>query len=135
MLESLTRSDTFQAGGKDLVMRKQRTFRAEFKRQVVEELLSGVGRPAQICRRHNISSSLLYRWKRQYGQGKFAGDPTEVPAMQERIEQLERLVGKLTLENEFLKKALQNAIGQVGIRESSLSATKGSLEVFGGGVS
>ena len=116
-------------------MRKQRTFTAEFKRQVVEELLSGVSRPVQICRRHNISSSLLYRWKRQYGQGKFDDDPTEVAAMQERIEQLERLVGKLTLGNEFLKKALQNAIGQAQRRRSSSSATGTSLEAFRGGVS
>lgn len=115
-------------------MKKQRTFTAEFKGQVVEELVSGVSRPAQICRRHNISSSLLYRWKRQYGQGKFGNEPTETAAMQERIEQLERLVGKLALENEFLKKALQNAIGQAERRGSSLSVTSISPEAFGGGV-
>ena len=74
-------------------MKKQRTFTAEFKMRVVEELLSGVSRPAQICRRHNISSSLLYRWKKQYGQGRLDNEPTEVAAMQGRIEQLERLVG------------------------------------------
>lgn len=116
-------------------MKKQRTFTAEFKRQVVEELVSGVSRPAQICRRHNISSSLLYRWKRQYGQGKFGNEPIEIAAMQDRIEQLERLVGKLTLENEFLKKALQNAIGQAGKRGSSSLATGTSLATLGGGVS
>ncbi|MBI4302860.1 MAG: transposase [Chloroflexi bacterium] len=31
---------------------------------MVEELLSSESRPAQLCRRHNISSSLLYHWKR-----------------------------------------------------------------------
>ncbi len=116
-------------------MMKQRTFTAEFKRQVVEELLSGVTGPAQICRRHNISSSLLYRWKRQYGQGRFGNEATEVAAMQERIEQLERMVGKLALENEFLEKALQNALGEVERRESSLSATRISSEAFREGVS
>jgi transposase len=131
----LTRSGILKRDGKDLVMRKQRTFTAEFKRGVVEELLSGVSRPAQICRRHNISSSLLYRWKKQYGQGRFGNEPTEVAAMQERIEQLERLVGKLTLENEFLKRALQNAIGQTQRRGSSSAVTKSSLGALGGGVS
>jgi transposase len=116
-------------------MKKQRTFTAEFKRQVVEELVSGVSRPAQICRRHNISSSLLYRWKRQYGQGKFGNEPTEIAAMQDRIEQLERLVGKLTLENEFLKKALQNAIGQAEKRGSSSLTIETSLAALRGGVS
>ena len=40
-------------------MRKQRTFTAEFKREVAEELLSGTTRPAQICRRYSISSGLF----------------------------------------------------------------------------
>ena len=48
---------------KDPAMRNQRSFSLEFKRQVVEELLSGESHPAQLCRRHNISSSVLYHWK------------------------------------------------------------------------
>jgi len=93
-------------------MRNQRTFSQEFKRQVVEELLSGESRPAQLCRRHNISSSLLYHWKKQYSRGKFNNEPTAEAALQDRIEKLERLVGRLTLENEFLKKGLQHSLGR-----------------------
>ncbi|MBA7618005.1 hypothetical protein ES703_25324 [subsurface metagenome] len=52
-------------------MRNQRSFSLEFKRQVVEELLSGESRPAQLCPRYNISSSILYHWKKQYCHGKF----------------------------------------------------------------
>jgi len=40
-------------------MSNQRSFSIEFKRQIVEELLSGESRPAQICRRYNIQSSLI----------------------------------------------------------------------------
>jgi len=93
-------------------MRNQRNFSQEFKRQVVEELLSGGSRPAQLCRRHNISSSLLYHWKRQYGRGKFNNEPTAEGALKDRIEKLECLVGRLTLENEFLKRGLQNSLSQ-----------------------
>ena len=93
-------------------MRNQRTFGQEFKRQVVEELLSGESRPAQLCRRHNISSNLLYHWKKQYGRGKFNNEPTAEAALKDRIEKLERLVGRLTLENEFLKKGLEHSLGQ-----------------------
>jgi len=93
-------------------MRNQRSFSVEFKRRVVEELLSGESRPAQLCRRHNISSSLLYHWKRQYSRGKFNNEPTEEGALKDRIEKLERLVGRLTLENEFLKKGLQHSLSQ-----------------------
>jgi len=42
-------------------MNKYRTFGREFKRQAVEELLSGISSSAQLCRRHNISSGLLYQ--------------------------------------------------------------------------
>ena len=93
-------------------MRNQRTFSQEFKRQLVEELLSGESHPAQLCRRHNISSSLLYHWKRQYSWGRYNNEPTAEAALKDRIEKLERLVGKLTLENEFLKKGLQNSLSQ-----------------------
>ena len=78
-------------------MRNQRSFSIEFKRQVIEELLSGESGPAQICRRYNISSSLLYHWKRQYSRGKFNNEPIEEAALKDRIEKLERLVGRLTL--------------------------------------
>ena len=77
---------------KDLAMRNQRSFSVEFKRQAVEELLSGESRPAQICRRYNISSSLLYHWKRQYSRGRFNNEPTEEVALKDRIEKLERLI-------------------------------------------
>jgi transposase-like protein len=97
---------------KDLAMRNQRSFSVEFKRQAVEELLSGESRPAQLCRRYNITSSVLYHWKRQYSRGKFNNEPIEEAALKDRIEKLERLVGKLTLENDFLKRGLQNSISQ-----------------------
>ena len=97
---------------KDLAMRNQRSFSLELKRQAVEELLSGESRPAQLCRRYNITSSVLYHWKKQYSRGKFNNEPTEEAALKDRIEKLERLVGKLTLENEFLKRGLQNSISR-----------------------
>jgi transposase len=93
-------------------MRNQRSFSLEFKRQVVEELMSGVTGPAQLCRRHDIAPSLLYHWKRQYSRGKFNNEPTEEGALRDRVEKLERLVGKLTLENELLKRGLQHSLSQ-----------------------
>ena len=84
-------------------------------------MLSGESHPAKLCRRYNISSSLLYRWKRQYSKGKFDNEPTEEGALRDRIEKLERLVGKLTLENEFLKKGLQHSLNQ-SPRNGKLSA-------------
>jgi len=104
-------------------MRKQRRFPVELKRQVVEELLSGITSPAQLCRRHNISSGLLYYWKKQYSRGKFGNEPTQEAALKDRIAKLEQMVGRLTMENEFLKKALENTLERAEQKESSLPTT------------
>jgi len=108
-------------------MRNQRSFSLEFKRQVVEELLSGESRPAQLCRRYNISSSVLYHWKRQYSRGKFNNEPTEEAALKDRIEKLERLVGRLTLENEFLKRGLQSSLSRPGRSRNGKSSRGASI--------
>ena len=93
-------------------MRQQRNFNIEFKKQVVEELISVISRPAQLCRRYDIVPSLLNHWKKQYELGRLDNEPVKEAALQDRIEKLERLVGKLTLENEFLKKAYQHKLSQ-----------------------
>jgi len=115
-------------------MRNQRSFSLEFKRRVVEELMSGESRPARLCRRYNITSSVLYHWKKQYSRGKFNNEPTEEGALRDRIEKLERLVGKLTLENEFLKKGLQYSISQSQRNGKSSSLSNTSSGISAGGV-
>lgn len=116
-------------------MRNQRSFSVEFKRQVIQELLSEESRPAQLCRRYNISTGLLYHWKKQYSWGKFNNEPTEEAALKDRVEKLERLVGKLTLENEFLKKGLQSSLSQPRRNGKSSPSGGPSSAASGGGVS
>ena len=114
-------------------MRNQRSFSLEFKCRLVEELISGESRPAQLCRRYGITSSVLYHWKKQYSRGKFNNEPTGEGALKDRIERLERLVGKLTLENEFLKKGLQHSISQSqrNGKSSPLSNTASGISAGG----
>jgi len=118
---------------KDPAMRNQRSFSLEFKRRVVEELLSEESRPAQLCRRYSISASVLYHWKKQYIRGKFNNEPVEEAALKDRIEKLERLVGRLTLENEFLKKGLQNSVSRSNANAKSLPSSKTCSAISGGG--
>jgi hypothetical protein len=61
-------------------------------------------------RRHEISSGLLYHWKGPYNRGRLDNPPTHEAALEERVRQLEQPVGRLTLENEFLKKAVQRSL-------------------------
>jgi transposase len=91
-------------------VKHRRNFPIDLKRQVVEELLSGISTPAQLIRRYEISSGLLYHWKEQYARGRFNNEPTKEAALEDRVRQLEQLVGKPTLENEFLKKAVQRGL-------------------------
>lgn len=114
-------------------MRNQRIFSPEFKRQVIEELLSGVSTAAQLCRRHRLSSSLLYHWKKQYAQGGYDNEPTKEAALEERVRQLEQMLGKVILENEFLKKAVRKRLLEAEQEGRSLKRTGISSKALKGG--
>jgi transposase len=93
----------------------KRSFSREFKLHIVRQLVSGEKRFAQLCREHNLCQTLLRRWREQYEQrGENAwldqDDGRQVdPEAQTRIAALEAALGRATLENEFLRHALQLA--------------------------
>ena len=70
-----------------------------------------------VARRHGISSSLIFGWRRRMTEGGKeavrADDDVvaraEVRELQKRIRELERVLGKKTLENEILREALKVA--------------------------
>ena len=86
---------------------QRRNFSPEFKLQCVLDLISGRKRPAQLCREHNISESLLSRWQRQFTDEAariFEPKQKRDSASAQRTAELEGLVGRLTLELEASKK-------------------------------
>ena len=83
---------------KDLAVRNQRSFSLEFKRQVVEELMS------------------------------------EEAAVRDRVGKLERLVGKLTLENEVLTRGWQYSLSRSQRNGRSSGYGDVSASPSGGGV-
>ena len=83
--------------------------------------------PAQLYCGHKITSSMLYHLKKLYSRSKFNNQPREKGAHLDRIEKLERLMGKLTLENEFLKKVLQYGLNQSQRKGKSLPGSSISL--------
>ena len=113
---------------------KYRRFTQVFKRSLIEQLLSEAAIPLELCRRYNISSGQLYTWKRQYAQGKLDPEPYREAELASRVQELERLVGKLTLENEFLKKAVKNSLKQAEKRDTSLPRIAPLSKAFKGGV-
>jgi transposase-like protein len=89
-------------------MSKRRTFTAQFKAQVVLDILSGTKSAAQICREYEIKDTVLARWKQEFitrAPELFAGNQGQLQQA-EQLAELERLVGRLTMELEMAKKAL-----------------------------
>ena len=90
-------------------MGQHKQYSPEFKVKVVLESLQGQKSQAQVCRENNVADELVSRWRQE-----FLGRASEIfttartrSAEQERIVELERLVGQLTLELNILKKASQ----------------------------
>jgi len=65
------------------------------------------------------------------GVSSIAGLPRRL--LRDRIEKLERLVGRLTLENEFLKRGLQSSLSQSQRNGKSSPASNTSSNISGGG--
>ena len=112
---------------------KYRSFTQEFKRSIVEQLLSGAAGPAEICRRYNLSSGQLYTWKKQYTKGCLDPEPSKEAELAARVQELERMLGKAVMESEFLKKALRNSLKQAEKKESSLPKIAPLSRVLKGG--
>lgn len=87
-------------------------YSAEFKLAVVQELLVGEKRASQICRERQIDVTTLRRWRIEHDERGTAAwrkpDSTDATAEQ-KIADLERVIGQLTVENMVLKKALARA--------------------------
>ena len=88
-------------------MPRPRAFKPEFKARVVLEDLTGVRSAAEICREHSLSSQVLARWKSEFLERapEIFTTPRCWGDESERISELERMVGRLTLELDAAKKA------------------------------
>ena len=70
-----------------------------------------------MARRYGVAPNLLYRWRRLMAEGGVAAvgsDETvvgssEVRRLEERVRELERLLGRKTMEVEILNEALTKA--------------------------
>lgn len=88
-------------------MSSRRKFTPEFKAHVVLELLSGAKSSAEACREYQLAPQVLSQWKATLVERAAMVFGREEQSSQEaaRLAELERLVGRLTMEREILKKA------------------------------
>ena len=93
----------------DTRMNSRRSFTPQFKTQVVLEVLTRLKSTAQVCREYDLKEQVVLRWKADF----LDRAPTLFTSHQHRdqdqarIAELERLVGRLTMELEISKKASQ----------------------------
>ena len=91
---------------KGIRMAERRKFTPEFKARVVLEMLTEQKSAAQSSRKYGIKDSVLSRWKQEFiersptlfEQGSSSDDRDQ------RIAELERMIGRLTLDLDMAKK-------------------------------
>lgn len=96
---------------------RRRRWSAAEKLRIVEETLDERASISVVARRNGVAPNLLYRWRRlmlEGGSVAVTGDDEVtsnklVRQMDERIRELERQLGRKTLEVEILKEALDKA--------------------------
>jgi transposase len=98
-------------------IQRRRRYTAEQKMAFVQEAMQPGMTISYVARRHGISASLIFGWRRRMSEGGKeairADDEVvakaEILALQKRVRELERVLGKKTMENEILREAVRLA--------------------------
>jgi transposase len=93
---------------------RRRRYSAEEKRQILREAEEAGNSMSAVARRYGLSPSLMFRWRRLRDEGALEGldaeervvAETKLRQLEVQVRELQRLLGKKTLENEVLKDAL-----------------------------
>lgn len=87
----------------------RRTYEVGFKRHVVEEIESGLLRPADAARKYDVSPSLIERWRMKYHDGTLVERATTKElSLRAENERLKIKVAEQALENDLLKKLMDS---------------------------
>ena len=86
-----------------------------------------------VARRYRVSPSLIFRWRRLNEQGGLQGlssdeavvPESEVKQLKAQLRELQRLLGKKTMEAEILKEALELSRSKKLFLRSSLPEPEG----------
>jgi transposase len=91
-------------------MARHRAHSIAFKRQIAQEFLSGEVSLHGLAKRTDICRNLIRVWVERYERGELDDEVEAANLLEQydaRIAALERMVGRLALENDLLKKASQ----------------------------
>ena len=93
---------------------RRRRWSTQDKLRMIEETLLPGESISAVARRHGVVPNLLYRWRRLMTEGGTVAIEADdrvtghqdVRKLEERVRELERLLGRKTMEVEILKEAL-----------------------------
>ena len=87
-------------------MSKRRRFTPEFKARVALALLGGAQSQAEVCTQHRVLPQQAKAWRKELEEkAHLAFGGGQEQQLNGRIADLERMVGRLTMQVEILKKA------------------------------
>src|SRR5262249_44078275 len=100
-------------------VQRRRRWTASEKVRIVEETFEPGMTVSLVARRHGVAPNQLFTWRRLVAQGALpaAGSGEEVVpasdyrAWQSQVRELQRLLGKKTLEAEILQEAFEHVTG------------------------
>jgi len=83
-----------------------RTYTPEFKVRVVMELITGKKSLGEASREYGIKDSVISRWRQEFMERapQIFEQPGSKDAQAERIAELERMLGRMTVQLEMAKK-------------------------------
>ena len=98
-------------------VQRRRRWSAEEKARIVQETYAPGMSVSLVARQHGIAPNQLFGWRRLHAEGGLSamgpGEETvpasDYRALQHQVRELQRLLGKKTLENEILREALDLA--------------------------
>lgn len=106
-----------------LQLRERRIFSEAFKKSKVKELIEKQITVIQLSRLYGVSRPAIYKWLHQYSP-EYRGRTTLVVQMesesyktqrlQEKVAELERIIGQKQLEIDFLNKLLEISSEEIG---------------------
>jgi transposase-like protein len=89
--------------------RKRRTHSPDFKAKVALAAIKGDETLSELARRYQINANLIVKWKKLLLQNSaevFASGKGLAPDRESEIKSLQAKIGEITMENDFLSKAL-----------------------------
>ena len=107
-------------------VRKRKT--PQEKIAIIQQTMEPGMNVSHVTRLHGIQPSLLFKWKKQYQEGSLtpvaAGEEvvpaSELTAALKQVRELQRLLGRKTMEVEIMKEAVEYGVSRKWIAHAPL---------------